>query len=432
MCTKLYSDRFGIKMPLGFQGLEPPLLARGLKRVIGRNRVVITGLGVLAANGIGKEAFWNSLLAGESGIGPVTLFDASDIPDAIAGEVSDFDPTSHFDPTVKVKRMGRFTQFAVVAAQQAFEDAKLSLEYLQSIKGMPVVLGSSAMAMDLLAKPPTVTTALMCIPNAPASAIAYLNKLNANIHYVSNGCASSLDAVATASRLIQQGKADIAITGGSDSTITHYVFEGFHKARRVPTNFESPKTACKPFDLFRNGGVIAEGAGIVILESAAHAAERGITPYCEIIGYGTCVDPIVSREAAGIEGSMLLAIQNSSISPLDIDYINAHGPGDTEIDVTETYAIKAVFGSNSHNIPITSIKGSCGSAMGTGGVHQLITTALAIKYGLIPPTTNYSAKDPDCDLDHVPHIARRQNIDMAIVNTHGFGRSNGSLVLKRL
>jgi 3-oxoacyl-[acyl-carrier-protein] synthase II len=400
--------------------------------VIGKNRVVITGLGVLAANGIGKEAFWNSLLAGESGIGPVTQFDASDIPNAIAGEVSDFDPKKYLDPSVKSKRMGRFTQLAIVAAQQAIEDAGLPLDYLQKIDGIPVVMGSSAMAMDLLAKPPTVTTAVMCIPNAPASAIAYINQLNASLHYVSNGCASSLDAIALASDLIRQGKADVVIAGGSDSTITHYVFEGFHKSRKVPKGFDSPETACRPFDLFRSGGVISEGAGIVILESAEHAEERGKQPYCQIAGYGTCADPLRSLEAAGIQEAMGKAIENAGIRSENIDFISAHAPGDQEIDLTETNSIKAIFKNHSYQIPITSIKGSCGSAMGTGGAHQLIATALAMKNQLIPPTTNYTSKDPDCDLDHVPLEARKQKIRHALVNTHGFGRSNGSMILKNL
>ncbi len=400
--------------------------------MIGRNRVVITGLGVLAANGIGKDAFWNSLLAGESGIGPITQFDASNLSNAVAGEVSGFDPSHYMDKAIKTKRMGRFTQFAIVAAQQAIQDSGLTLEYLRKINGLPIVMGSSAMAMDLLAKPPTVTTALMCIPNAPASAIAYINEFQANLHYVSNGCASSLDAVALAYDLIRHGKADVVITGGSDSTITHYVFEGFHKSRKVPKEFESPETACRPFDLRRTGGVIAEGAGILILESEEHARERGKEPYCQIAGYGTCADPLRSLEAAGLRNSMELALLNAGIRKEHIDFISAHGPGDPEIDLTETNSIKAIFGKLSYSIPVNSIKGSCGSAMGTGGVHQLIATTLAMKNNLIPPTTNYASKDPSCDLDYIPSEPRKTKVGCALINTHGFGRSNGSMILERI
>ena len=400
--------------------------------MIRNNRVVITGVGVLAANGIGKDAFWNALLAGESGIAPVTLFDASDIPNAVAGEVPDFDPREHFDPSVKVKRMGRFTQLALAAAQQAINDSKLPLDYLQQIEGLPIVTGSSATAMDLLAQQPTVTTAVTSLPNAPASAIAYVNQLNASLHSVSNGCSSSLDAIAHGYHLIRSGKADLVICGGSDSTITQYVFECFQKARKLPGNFDAPDKACRPFDLRRGGGVIAEGAGIVVLESEAHALGRGITPYCAITGYGTCLDPLRSFEAGGIEGSMRLALESAAIREQDIDYICAHAPGDQEIDLTETKSIKNLFGEHAYTIPVTSIKGSCGSAMGTGGVHQLISTALTIKNQLIAPTTNYEFKDIECDLDYVPSSARKQHIKRALVNTHGFGRSNGSMVLENL
>lgn len=394
--------------------------------------MVITGIGVLAANGIGKDAFWNSLLAGESGIGPITLFDASDLPNAIAGEVSDFDVKKFLDPRLKPKRMGRLTHMAIVAADQAISDSGLNRDYLKSIPNLPVVMGSSAMAMDLLAQPATVTTAVNCIPNAPASAIAYINQLNSSLHYISNGCASSLDAVAHAYQLISQGKADIIISGGADSTITHYVFDGFTKAKRLPRNFESPQKACRPFDLHRSGGVIAEGAGIVILESEDHALQRGADPYCSIEGYGTCADPIMSLEAAGIENSMQKALENAGIHHRDINYICAHGPSDPEIDITETKAIKSIFKRRAYDIPVTSIKGACGSAMGTGGVHQLIATALMVKNENIPPTTNYETKDPDCDLDYVPGSVRSCNIQRAIINTHGFGRSNGSMILLKL
>jgi 3-oxoacyl-[acyl-carrier-protein] synthase II len=392
--------------------------------------VVVTGLGVLAANGIGKEAFWNSLLAGESGIGPITQFDASDIPNAIAGEVRDFDPRKHFDPRIKHKRMGRFTQLALVAAKEAIDDAELPLDYLRQIDGLPIVTGSSATAMDLLAQQPTVTTAVTSLPNAPASAIAYVNQFKASLHSISNGCSSSLDAIAHAYQLIRSGKADIAIAGGADSTITHYVFECFQKARKLPKDFDAPNKACRPFDLHRGGGVISEGAGIVILESYAHAAERGIFPYCQISGYGSCLDPLRSYEAAGIEGSMKLAIDSAAIRENDVDYICAHAPGDQDIDLTETTAIKNVFANHAYKIPITSIKGACGSAMGTGGVHQLISTVMAMKNQLIPPTTNYEYRDIDCDLDYVPLDARKQRIKRALINTHGFGRSNGSMVLE--
>ncbi len=398
--------------------------------MIGKNRVVITGLGVLAANGIGKEAFWNSLLAGESGIGPVTLFDTKDIPSAIAGEISNFNATDYIARVMKPKRMGRFTQFALIAATEAIRDSQLAPEYLSSIEGVPVVIGSSATAMDLLAQSPSTTTAVMSIPNAASSTVAYANKLQAQIQTVSNGCVSSLDAIAYAYDLIKSGKAEVAITGGADSTITKYVMECFKKARKLPHIIDRPEKACKPFDLYRSGGVVAEGAGIVVLETEEHALARNAPIYCRISGYGTFTDPATKIEGSGLCDSMRKAIENSGITIRDIDYISAHAPGDRTMDYSETQAIKSVFKNHAANIPITSIKGATGSAMGTGGVHQLIATVLSMKHQLIPFTTNYEHPDPDCDLDYVPEECRRTIIKRALVNSHGFGRSNGSIILE--
>ncbi len=432
MCTKLYSDRFGIKMPLGFQGLEPPLLARGLKRVIGRNRVVITGLGVLAANGIGKDAFWNSLLAGESGIGPVTLFDASDLPCRIGGEIPGFDPKLFFAPQQKVKRMGRFTQLALVAFEEATKDAGLSMNDLRDIPRLPIILGVSTTAMDLRALPATSYSAVTGIPNAASSTIAYTYGLNAQIQTISNGCASSLDAITMGFNQISTGKSDVVIAGGSDSTVTEYVYQCLCKSRKVSIQNDDPEHACRPFDLYRDGGVAAEGAGIIVMENLAHAKERAARMYCEILSYGQCIDPGGTAEGAGLEESMRLAVLNAGILGKSVDFISAHGPGDKYMDITESHAVKAVFGTHAYEIPVTSIKGACGNAMGSGGVQQLVATTLSIANGEIPPTTNYSIPDPDCDLDYVPHKSRMKEISNAIVNSHGFGRSNCSVVLGRL
>ena len=397
--------------------------------MIGKNRVVITGLGVLAANGIGKEAFWNSLLAGESGIGPVTLFDASKLPCRIAGEVPGFDPKVFFKPQQKAKRMGRFTQLALVATEQAVADANLTMEDLAKVNHLPIVLGVSTTAMDLRANPATSYSAVTGIPNAASSTIAYTYGLNAQIQTVSNGCASSLDAITVAYNLVQSGKADIAMTGGADATITEYVFQCMSKSRKVSTNNDNPKNSCRPFDLNRDGGVAAEGAGIIIIESLAHAQERAAKIYCELLGFGQCIDPGGTAEGAGLKDSMQKAISNAGVLLNQIDYISAHGPGDSYMDQTESEAIKDVFGKQAHSIPVTSIKGACGNAMGAGGIQQLIATALTISSGEIAPTTNYSCPDASCDLDYVPKESRLKNVRVAIVNSHGFGRSNCSLVV---
>jgi 3-oxoacyl-[acyl-carrier-protein] synthase II len=404
---------------------------RGKTHVIGRNRVVITGLGVLAANGIGKEAFWNSLIAGKSGIGPITLFDASALPCRIGGEIPDFNVSDYFLPQQKPRRMARFTQLGLVAFEQAVGDAGLTMQDLQRIKHLPINLGVSTTSMDLRALPATSYSAVTGIPNAASSSIAYTYGLDAQIHTISNGCASSLDAVALGFDQIQRGKADLVIAGGSDSTITEYVYQCLCKSRKVSKRNDDPEHACRPFDLTRDGGVAAEGAGIIILESLEHAEERAASIYCEMLAHGQCIDPAGTAEGAGLAGSMQLAVQNAAILKKSVGYISAHGPGDAFMDITETKAIKEVFGADAYEIPVTSLKGSCGNAMGAGGIQQLISTALSISSSEIPPTTNLVTSDLDCDLDYVPGNSRLKEIEHAMVNSHGFGRSNCSVVLGR-
>jgi 3-oxoacyl-[acyl-carrier-protein] synthase II len=400
--------------------------------VIGRNRVVITGLGVLAANGIGKEAFWNSLLAGESGIDLASLFTSETLPPMLAGEIPNFDVNSFIARSLKPKRMGRFTQLALVAADEAIRDSAISREYLSGVSSVPIIIGTSSPAMDLLGQKPTASTALMSIPNAAASAISYANKIAGQIQTISNGCASSLDAIANAFYKIQSGQFEIALAGGADSTITEYVLECFTKARKLPEISKDPGKSCKPFDLNRTGGVVSEGAVIFILENEQHAISRGAPIYCRICGYGSQTDPAFSREGKGFEASMLQAINNSALRPRDINYINAHAPGDIIMDYSETVAIKSVFSKQAFDIPISSIKGITGSAMGTGGAHQLVSTILALKQNYLPHTANLETRDPDCDLDYIMHENRKTNATFALVNTHGFGRSNGSLIIERM
>ncbi|MDF7823330.1 beta-ketoacyl-[acyl-carrier-protein] synthase family protein [Pontiellaceae bacterium B12227] len=397
--------------------------------MIGRNRVVITGLGVLAANGIGKDAFWKALLAGESGIRKITLFDASNMSCQIGGEVPGFDPKNFFSPQQKARRMGRFTQLALVAFEEAVKDAQLEMDDLRAVEGLPIMMGVSTTAMDLRAMPATSYSAVTGIPNAASSTIAYTHGLNAQIQTISNGCASSLDAITHAFNQISTGKSDIAIAGGSDSTITEYVYQCMCKSRKVSTRNDDPANACRPFDLNRAGGVIAEGSGIIVLESLEQAIERAAPIYSEVLSFGRSIDPAGSAEGSGLEDSMRLALQNAGKSENAVDFISAHGPGDQYMDVTESDAIKNVFGKKAYDIPITSIKGSCGNAMGTGGVQQLIATALTIRNGEIPPTTNYTCPDPDCDLDYVPQTSRIRKIKTALVNSHGFGRSNCSIAM---
>ncbi|MCX6996450.1 MAG: beta-ketoacyl synthase N-terminal-like domain-containing protein [Kiritimatiellaeota bacterium] len=393
---------------------------------------IVTGVGVLAANGIGREAFWDSLVAGRSGIGPITLFDASDLPCRIAGEVKNFQPEKYLKPEMKARRMGRFTQLGIAAARMAVADSGLDPAYLAGLPELPVVMGVSTSAMDLIGRRASPFTAVHGVPHAVTSAIGYLFHANPTLLTVSDGCASSLDAVATAAALIRDGRADVVLAGGAEGAITHYVIENMLACRRCSTRNDQPEKASRPFDRERDFGVMAEGAGLVVLESEAHARTRGAAPYGEIAAYASCADPAAAPEGGGLAPAMTRALAHAGMRTTAIDFISAHGPSDLEMDRTETAMIKTVFGPQAYRIPVTSIKGATGCPMGAGGVLQLIATALTLRCALIPPTTNYEHADPECDLDYVPGRPRNVVVRAAMINSHGFGRGNGALILRRV
>jgi 3-oxoacyl-[acyl-carrier-protein] synthase II len=299
------------------------------------NRAVVTGVGVLAANGIGKDAFWRNTLAGKSGIGPITLFDASDLPCRIAGEVKGFDPEQFIDPSLKpAKRMARFTQLGLAAARMAIEDAGLDKKRLCSVPDLPVVLGVSTSALDLRARKPGIFTAVEGVPHACASAIGYMYNRSPRLLTVSDGCASSLDAVAKAVELIRTNQADLVIAGGAEGAIERYVVEIMLKCRRCSVQNDNPGKASRPFDKHRDYGVMAEGAGILVLENMQHAMARGVRMYGEVTGYGTCADHASAPEGSGLARSMVLAMDNAGLRRDEIDHVSAHGPSDIDMDRT--------------------------------------------------------------------------------------------------
>ena len=397
------------------------------------NRVVVTGMGVLAPNGIGLEEFWRTLLAGESGIGPVTLFDASDLKCQIAGEVTGFDPHKYIDPKLKPKkRMARASQFAIAATTLALEDAGLDISDLRTFREVPVVMGVSTSAMDLFAKPPTPWTAVASVPHAVSSSIGQILGFHSKLFTISDGCASGLDAVANAANMIRNGETDIVIAGSSDSAITHYVFKGFGRSRMLSTRNDAPEKASRPFDRDRDGGIVSEGAGIFIMESLEHAISRNAKQYAEIIGFGTSTDQPGTPNGSGMKEAIRFAIADALKKPDQIDAVSCHAPSDEHMDRIEVAHIKSVLGSHARNIPVFSVKGVTGNAMAVGGVHELIASALSIKHGQIPPTANLDNPDPECDLDHVPHSFRSLSLNTVLVNTHGFGHGNSSLVLAKI
>ena len=408
--------------------------------MIKRNRVVITGMGVLAPNGIGLSAFWNSLLAGRSGIGPITLFDASKFKSRIAGEVKNFDPMQYIEAQWKPKRMARHTQLAYVATMMALRDAGLDPDHLDLPSPTPVVIGVSTSAIDVIEsvyhalqnngpnRAPTTSSAAS-IPQAAANTIADRIGASARAATISSACPSGLDALADAAVMIRMGDAEVAIAGGADAPITPLTMSSFIASGLSSCRNDEPERASRPFDLGRDSGVISEGAGVFVLENLERAEARGARIYLELCGYGKQRDLDQTRPGSGLQDSMQMALANSNRTPTDIDYISAYGPGHPILDAVEVAMIKKVFGQRAYGMPVSSIKGVTGNPLAAGGPFQVAACALTVRDQLIPPTANYEVKDPKCDLDFVPGRARRSKVGCALVNVRGIGGSASTLIV---
>src|SRR2546421_2504666 len=394
-----------------------------------RNRVVITGMGILAPNGIGNDKFWESLLAGRSGIGPITLFDASELKSRIAGEVKDFDPHNYIEAELKPKRMARHTQFAYAATMMALKDAGLEISEADFPSLTPVVVGVSTSALDVIenvfrvsddrgidAIAPTALGASK--PQAAANVIADRIGASAHAATVSSACPSGLDAVALAAAMIRSGAAELAIAGGADAPLTEHGMASFIATGLSSFRNGEPEKASRPFDSERDTGVISEGAGMFVLENLERALARGAHVYLEIGGYATQRDRAVDDPASGLADSMRLALANAARSEEDIDYISAYGPGHPVLDAAEVRYIKEVFGERAYSIPISSIKGVTGNPLAAGGPLQVAACALSLRDQIIPPTANYELPDPDCDLDFVPR-PRKAKLDSILLNVRG-------------
>jgi len=408
-----------------------------------RHRVVITGMGILAPNGIGLEAFWESLLAGRSGIGPITLFDATGFKSQMAGEVKDFNPLDYIEPELKPKRWARHTQLAYAATMMALRDAGLDSDNLKLPSVTPVIIGVSMNAMDVIERafyavrsngpnrmPPTTSAA--SIPQAPASVIA--DRLGAAAHAatVSSACTSGLDAAADAAAMIRFGEAEIAIAGGTDAPITPLVMGSFIASGLVCHENGDSERASRPFDWLRKSGVLSEGAGIFIMENLERALARGARIYMELTGYAKRRDLDPAKPASALADSMGLALANAQITINEVDYISAYGPGDPVLDAAEVVTIKDVFADRAYSIPVSSIKGVTGNPLAAGGPFQIAACALSIRDQIIAPTANYQVEDPNCDLDFVPKRARKTKLDCALINVRGLGGSASTLVVNRV
>ncbi len=407
-----------------------------------RNRVVITGMGILAPNGIGNDEFWESLINGRSGIGPITLFDASELKSRIAGEVKNFDPHDYIEPELKPRRMARHTQFAYAATMMALEDAGLEISERDLPSPTPIVVGVSTSAMDIIERSisdfdrrgangmsPTAVGALT--PQAAANAIADRIGARAHAATVSSACPSGLDAVALAADMVRSGAAELAIAGGADAPITRHTFAAFIATGLSSFRNREPEKASRPFDSERDTGVISEGAGMFVLETLERAEARGAKIYLEIDGYARQRDRAPDDPASGLADSMRLALANACRSENDVDYISAYGPGHPVLDAAEVRYIKEVFGERAYSIPISSIKGVTGNPLAAGGPFQLAACALSFRDQIIAPTTNCELPDPECDLDFVPLRARKAKLNCILMNVRGLGGSASSLVVSR-
>ncbi len=410
--------------------------------MIKRNRVVITGMGVVAPNGIGLEAFWDSLLHCRSGIGPITFFDASDLKSRIAGEIKDFKPTEFIEPELKPRRMARHTQLAYAAAMMALKDAGLEINEASLPNPTPVVVGVSTSAMDVIENSisnfqhrgsngmsPTAVGALT--PQAAANLIADRIGARAHAATVSSACPSGLDAVATAAAMISSGEAELAIAGGADAPITKHTFAAFTASGLSSCQNGAPQRASRPFDLNRDSGVISEGSGMFILENEERARARGARAYLEVCGYARQRDHSQEEVGSGLLDAMQFALANAAKTTDAIDYISAYGPGHPILDFVEVRYIKEVFGKHAYEIPVSSIKGVTGNPLAAGGPFQIAACALSVRDQTVVPTANYETADPACDLDFVPNRPRKSKLNSILINVRGLGGSASSLVVER-
>ncbi len=409
-----------------------------------KRRVAITGIGMLTPIGISKEEYWSALIEGKSGISRVTHFDPRDFPCQIAGEIKNFNPIDYID-SKKVRRQDRFVQFAIVASKDAIKDSGLELTK-EDPKRIGVIFGSGIGGLSSIEKqfqilsekgPRRVSPFLipMMITNMAAGEIAITLNLQGPNYAISSACATSAHAIGDSLRLIECGDADVILTGGSEAAITPLGYAGFCSIKAFSLRNNEPEKASRPFDRERDGFVMSEGAGVVILEEWEHAASRGARIYGELAGYGATDDAyhITAPSPDGDSAAMAIknALDDAGINPSEIDYINAHGTSTQLNDKIETLAIKKVFGDYAYKIPISSTKSMTGHLLGAAGAIELISILLSMQKSLIHPTINYEYPDPDCDLDYVPNKPREKEIETAISNSLGFGGHNATLVVKK-
>ncbi|MFO0877466.1 MAG: beta-ketoacyl-[acyl-carrier-protein] synthase family protein [Gemmataceae bacterium] len=424
-------------------------------------RVVVTGLGVVAPNGIGKEAFWSACVEGRSGVGPIRAFDASGHPVKIAAEVPEFDINPYLpNPHRKsLKIMGRAARFGVAASSLAVQDSGLELAQ-EDPERVGVVMGTGIVPMDLPEVAPILGPAygedgrlsfeeigrqgqgklaplwiLKYLPNMSAAHISLLHNAQGPNSTITTACAAGTQAVGEAFRLIARDDADIVLCGGADSRLDPLLILAYHALGALSMSERNPSEVSRPFDGQRDGFVLGEGAGVLILEELEHARQRGAEIYAEILGLGSSFDAYgVTKpdpDAGGATRAIRWALREARIDPSEVDYINAHGTSTRLNDQMETIAVKRTFDGRARRLPLSSIKSMIGHLIGAAGAVEACALALTLKQGVLPPTINQTTPDPVCDLDYVPNAARDKRVNVAVSTSFGFGGQNAALVMRR-
>lgn len=409
-----------------------------------KRRVVVTGLGMISPLGVGNEATWQGLIEGRSGIGHITKFDASEYACRIAGEVRGFNAEDYIEKK-EVKKSDTFIHYAIAAAQMAVDDAKLDpskedpdrvgVVIGSGIGGLPLI---EEMHKKLLERGPSRMSPFFIpglIVNLAAGHISIRFNAQGPSSAPATACATGAHAIGDAAKIIRYDEADVMFAGGSEAVISALAVGGFSAMRALSTRNDEPERASRPWDLERDGFVMGEGAGILILEEREHALARGAHIYCEITGYGMTSDAYhitsPAEDGSGMARVMTRALRDAGLQPADIDYINAHGTSTPVGDKTETRAIKTVFGDQAYKVAISSTKSMTGHLLGAAGGLESAIAALTIKTGILPPTINYENPDPECDLDYVPNTARKASVKHVLSNSFGFGGTNATLIFSK-
>jgi 3-oxoacyl-[acyl-carrier-protein] synthase II len=408
-----------------------------------KQRVVITGLGVMTSLGKDLETFWGSLMEGKSGVGMIESFDVSEYPTRIAAEIKDFNPEDYMDKK-EARRMDRFVQFAVAATLSAVKDAGLNIQEDTDPERVGVYVGSGIGGLStweeqhkiLLEKGPKRVSPFfipMMIANMASGQISMITGAKGPNSTAVTACATGTHSIGDAFKTIAHGDADVMICGGAEATISPTGVAGFCALRAMSTRNEEPEKASRPFDTGRDGFVMGEGAGILILESLEHAQKRGAKIYGEVIGYGMSGDAyhMTDPDPDGAARCMVKAVKDAGIAPEQVDYINAHGTSTPVGDRSETTAIKKAFGDHAYKLAVSSTKSMTGHLLGAAGGVEALICALALKHGIIPPTINLENQDPECDLDYVPNVPRQADLNIVMSNSFGFGGHNATVVLKK-